>query len=232
MKKIAIVGSGPNYHEAPFNDDNWEIWTIAGLFNINPRVTRVYEIHHVKQTEKDINELEPKLAKQKYDWMLKNVNVFHPSFGKTFEGRAIDFEGLMNKYGRYFTSSIAWMLAEAIEEEPDEIALYGVSMSSQNEYSHQKPAVAMLVGWAKAKGIKVLLPRGCELLSAPYIYGYEEMPDWIASLTDKKRLVIKKAGEAEAEVFETKRKFDHWEGYKHCLEDIENGFYGATRTIK
>lgn len=222
--KVAIVGTGMGCENAPYNDKSWEIWTLPGLYTHKPEVERVYEIHSAQTV------IECKPPKDKFEWMMENVNVCHPSLKTTFkDARVIDFEGLIEKYGPYFTSSISWMIAEAIEEEATDIALYGVTMSSDNEYGHQKPSVSRLLGWAEGKGIKVHLQKSCELLSAPFVYGYEEKPDFLKSIDDRKKLMRHNLEKTESEVFEAKANYHYTQG---CLDEIkrfENNFWASSR---
>ena len=41
------------------------------------------------------------------------------------------------------------------------------------EYDHQKACVEYLLGYARAKGIEVVIPKESALLKQPYAYGYE-----------------------------------------------------------
>ena len=107
----------------------------------------------------------------------------------------------MKVYGKYFTSSVSWMIADAIEAGAKEIAIYGVTMSSNEEYGHQKPACSYLLGWARGKGIKVTIQKDSELMSTLFVYGYEEVPSIIASLKDKKGLAEQDISQAESDVF-------------------------------
>lgn len=224
--KIAIVGTGSGWELAPFGHPEWEIWTIPGLWKTPHKFSRVYEIHSAE------NRIRHGLSKEKLEWIREEVTVCHPTLLTTCRNaRAIEFERLIDKYGPYFTNSISWMIAEAIEETPEEISIFGVTMSSQGEYGHQKPSCSYLIGWARAKGIKVSVQKGAELMSAPYIYGYQEKPDFLVSLADTKLRCLSNMAEAESTYNEAKAKYNHAEGYKECLQDIENNFYSATKSM-
>lgn len=70
----------------------------------------------------------------------------------------------------YISSSIAYEIALAIYEGFEEIHLYGVDLNTESEYAWQKPGVEYLLGFAAAKGIKVVLPSNCPLLMGT-LYG-------------------------------------------------------------
>lgn len=70
----------------------------------------------------------------------------------------------------YLTSSIAQEIALAIQEGYEEIHLYGIDLNTDSEYAWQKPGVEYMLGVAVGKGIKVVLPDNCPLLTGN-IYG-------------------------------------------------------------
>lgn len=83
----------------------------------------------------------------------------------------IDQEALINKYGKIFHSSIAWMLGYAIEKGYTDITIHGVDMLQSSEYKHQRDSVFFLMGYAKAKGIKITLPPYSGLNVFNKLYG-------------------------------------------------------------
>ena len=75
------------------------------------------------------------------------------------------FEVVIQTTGDYFNSSIAYLMAMAIHENPDVIGLWGVDMTDQKEeYAYQRPNMEYLIGLAQGKGIDVHLPESCPLL--------------------------------------------------------------------
>lgn len=225
--KIALVGTGMGAIRAPLKDDRYEVWGIPGLWNIEGNYKRIYEVHSAKT----LTAL--KMPAEKGVWMANNVTHVHPTLQKSFpNAKVIDFEKHMKKYGRYFTSSFSWMLAEAIEEKPESIDIYGVTLSGSGEYSHQKPSASYLIGWARAVGITVNIDRESELMSAPFVYGYEDKPDYLNTLNDRKKELLKHIEETEELMLKEKAKFHHLEGAKAQLEWFENNFWGHSRSIK
>ena len=82
-------------------------------------------------------------------------------------------EEITAEFGMYLTSSIAFMLALAIYEDVDEIHIYGVDMDNWQEYADQRACAEYFMGIAKGRGIKVVTPDGCPLLTGP-LYGYSD----------------------------------------------------------
>ena len=96
----------------------------------------------------------------------------------------IPFEHLIQKYGPYFwTSTIAYMLAVAIDElapraqagEKVALGLWGIDMSSTEEWNYQRPGCQHFVGLAMSMGIQVVLPVESDLMRPPTMYGIGEM---------------------------------------------------------
>lgn len=225
MRKIALIGTGPGWEKAPFNSD-WETWTIAGLHD-RCEPDRVYEIHSGKQIAKGWVDCP---IPQKMAWLKRQKLYIHPTLKTTFpDGIVFDYQRHLDKFGNYFTSSISWMLADAIEEKPDEIGIFGVSMSSTGEYGHQKPGCTYLIGWARASGIKVTIQEGSELLAAPYIYGLEEPPLLLESLANKKEEILKKKNVYEERFNGAMCDHARAEGYLECIEFIENNFWSGSK---
>ena len=72
-----------------------------------------------------------------------------------------------------FTSSIAYMLAKAIEDcraqNIARIGLFGIMQASQNEYAYQRPGIQNLIVEACRRGIEVTAPQESRL--------FEPMPE-------------------------------------------------------
>ena len=74
---------------------------------------------------------------------------------------------------RYFTSSVAYMIALAIHEGVDEIKLFGINLASHPEYMRERACVEYWLGVAEGMGITVTLPGQCPLLSGP-LYAHDD----------------------------------------------------------
>jgi len=165
-RKVAIVGSSDTTrHLAPYGDESWEIWTLNDMHTIAPRMTRLFELDPVIE-----------LPHYSYDFHRNNTVVpIWMMFPQDDFPAAVQYphEVIVKEFGRYFTSSISWMLALAIYEGVDEIALYGVDMAHSSEYGHQRPSCEYFIGLARGKGIPVSVPEQSELLKARRMYALE-----------------------------------------------------------
>ncbi len=208
--KIALVGSAPSsIHLAPYDDPSWLIWGCSpGAYPHLRRVDAFFEIHRWRPGEDGFT--------QPYiDWMAGlacPVYVIDPDdAGPLRTAVAYPKEGILDRYGRsFFTSSLAWMLALAIETirddraklerepEGDEISLWGVDMAAGEEYGHQKPGCHYFIEKALAENIKVTVPPQSDLLQPLPLYGFgEASPMRIKLETRRKELTMRLAETAE-----------------------------------
>lgn len=74
-------------------------------------------------------------------------------------------------YGSRIESSIAYLMAAAIDCDPDAIGIYGVDMAEGEEYGYQRPNMAYLIGVAEALGINVELHEASRLLRSEWTGG-------------------------------------------------------------
>jgi hypothetical protein len=168
-RKIAIVGYTDSRHDAPYGDPTWELW---GLNNLHVQVpaeqfssfTRWYDLHDRATIERDERHVE---------WLKATtlpVYVWTPSLEWP---TSVEFPRteLLDRFGRYFTNSISWMLAHAILEGATTIAVYGVDMAQSTEYSAQRPSCEYFLGLAKGLGIEIIIAETSDLLKTAVLYG-------------------------------------------------------------
>jgi hypothetical protein len=190
-KKVAIVGFAPSTrHLAPFNNQEWEIWTLNEFQSILPveganNITRWFELHQrdtVLTSSRDpkyIDKLKastiPIMMCEKYDDIPMSEAYPLDDIIKALETD-------------YFTNSISYMVAYAVYAGYEEIAIYGVDMAQDEEYAKERPSVEYFVGYARAKGIPVYIPPESDICKVPYYYGFqEESASKICRTIDPKR---------------------------------------------
>jgi len=176
-KKVAILGTVPHKLQAPFNNDEFEIWAIAHacLGDPLPRVDRIFEIHkwdEVVQWGSPVS----------WEKLFPNVPVYirevredvPHSIAFPFDDIAKKFQIFDDRAECLQTNSISWMVALAIDEGFDEIHIYGVNMSHSSEYGFQKPSCEYYLGLAKGMGKKIYVPTESDLCKSFYLYGLDE----------------------------------------------------------
>lgn len=188
-KKIAICGRAPStILQAPFDDDEWEIWTLGnaampqpegsgvqkGALTL-PRWDRLYELH-------DVAEKIGHWPQAYLDWLkldhgkpiIIGAKSEHIPFGTPYP-----WEAVFKEFGRYFNNSISEMIAHALLEGCTHLSLYGVDMAQSDpvlhegnpEYQHQRPSCEYMLGVAAGRGVEVFVPAESDLLKCARVYG-------------------------------------------------------------
>lgn len=190
--QIAIIGSAPSsIRLAPYGDPDWQIYGCSpGAYHIVPRVTAWFELHRweppvVGKADQQV----PWFSPEYVQWMAKQslVWVSDPTaLADLPGGRLIHWEDLCARYGHYwFTSSIAWMFAIAIDtiradratregQTQDAIGLWGVDMAATEEYGFQRAGCQFFAQLAQAMDIQVIVPQQSDLLVPAPLYGISE----------------------------------------------------------
>jgi len=185
-----------------------EVWTLRPM----PEAIRTWARKHAG--------IEPEIPAYIAEWVEKNsadaakameeIKVAGNGGGNTEQSLLASIKGdwksnriypkedILEKYQRrmWFSSSIAWLIPLAIEEEPSDIGFWGIDLESGEEYISQFVGCAHLIDMARFMGINIHLPSGCGLLRdpAPYPDRYETQ---LALTLEKKRKWI---GEMIADV--------------------------------
>jgi len=166
-RKVAIVGFTPSRAQAPYDDDTYEIWGLNALFRVDgvPRATRWFDLHPADKIPEDRVKW---YAEAKIPVYLQRA---HPSVPMSMP---FPREAILARFGKdaYFTNSISWMIALAMLEGMTHIEVYGVDMSTPDEYRTQRPNVEYWLGLAQGAGIQVKVAETSDLLKSTHEYGY------------------------------------------------------------
>jgi len=226
--KIAIVCGAPSSEMlAPFDDPTWEIWCLGNRLTRykDKRVTRIFEIHDYLAERHD--------PKEYAEWLIShNIPlVVGDKFPSTTTDRKIvmrfPFEEVERMYGSlYLTASPAYMIAMALLEHADEIAIYGCDLAiDDHEYFWQRPCVEAWIGFAKGRGVKVTIPTQSHVGRCKYVEGR----DWDGKrnadgpLTQESFMHM--ATEHEAKMAELTQE-------KRIIENTISAHNGAVQTYK
>ena len=169
--------------DAPFDRSDCEIWAVNDCFVGLPRVDHIFEIHPFFQVDGTW------YRRGKSEWRGWKVNDYLKALndsGATSvfmqeinllvkQSRAFPLVKILDLFPRkYFTSTIAYMLAYLISLDADEISLYGMNFAFNEEYYKQKPCIEYFIGIAEGRGITVNVSKDSALLSANQLYGFDE----------------------------------------------------------
>lgn len=221
--KVAIVGTVPVSRVlAPYEDQSWEIWPCSpGNRGQIPRVTKWFELHAIVSLRAPenaqwaqpyfafLNEGQFPVYMQEKNDLVKQATVFPR-------------DRLLEKFGRnWFTSSVAWMMAFAIDQmgPGDEIGIFGVDMAANEEhYSAQRAGCVHFIELAKAKGIKVSIPmESCLGMGTP-LYGYDQASRFGRKLYVREMECRNQIANLEGQLQRIRDELNYMRG---ALEDIQ-----------
>ena len=185
--KVAIIGFADSWPMAPYHNPDWEIWGLSQFYNLskgNPKVDLAklaaegrllwFDPHSRYDLEND-----PNIVGRDPEHLKKLAGLGCPVYmHQHWDDIPMSVEypkqRVLDHFGRYFTNSISYMIALAILEGFREIGLYGVNMAQDGEHAFQRPSCEFFLGWARGLGIELHIPPQSDLLSTPYLYGYED----------------------------------------------------------
>lgn len=224
QNKIAILGTTPTRMEAPINDPSWKIWTIGPGGKDAHRWDRLFEVHGTwpEDFKGYLNDLSNVKPPQEVWTLCKNgaqtpiqetIAAWGRLHGKTQEQVAKDITGnwsghrlyprehVLAKYGRrmWFSSSIAWCIALAIEEGATDIGMFGIDLESGEEYISQFIGCAHFIDLARLIGINVHLPQGCGLMRDPSPYPDRYETHLALTFERKRKFIAHMLSQAEPE---------------------------------
>ena len=172
--KVALIGSAPaSVGLAPYNDPSWQVWGCSpGAYGVVPqgRSNIWFEMHRYEPGQ-------PWFSPE-YCQFLKNhpCVVVAEARKEIPNGVVLNYQELVAKYSPYFfTSSIAWMMAYAIELGAKKIGLWGVDMAANEEYEAQRAGLHYFALIAAQRGIEVGVPPESDLFRPRFLYGIDEV---------------------------------------------------------
>ena len=185
-RKVAVVGFTPTRSQAPYDDPEWAVWGMNDLhaqpgvaaskfdawFDLHDERTILSNAEHVRWLESGADGLPVLMWHPRPEWPTSC---------------AFPREAIVSRYGRYFTNSVSWMLALAVDQvmahatpegdtvpEGAALGVFGVDMAQGTEYAAQRPSCEFFLGLASGLGFSITIPDTSDLLKAAGLYGYDE----------------------------------------------------------
>ena len=185
--RIAIVGSGDSWREAPWEDASVEIWSMNDTYTLGlPRTSRWLECHPWDRLLCTDAALSPeeiphgwyKRPAQHKDWLAScGVPVYlQQARPEVPTSRAYPIERLAQRFRRFLTGTPAFAAALAIDEGATWIGVYGCNLTASMEYREQRDCLSWLLGIAEGMGITVEIAPSSSLLKAARLYAFEPPP--------------------------------------------------------
>lgn len=232
QRVVAILGTAPSSrHMANEQPPEVEVWALNDCWSFLQRPwQRWFEIHGVDMWKADGEQHESFLKTGQSPVQEKCVaapgaQIYmlaqHPDIPMSVE---YPMDKIKEEFGKgnnpedpYLMSTIDYMLALAIHEGVDEIRIYGINMSTETEFVHQRPSCEYWMGIAQGRGIKIVIPDHCPMLQGR-LYGPSKR-----GYLDKHKLVTRKH-RMDYQMSEVRAQMGAMDGAVQALEKVMQEF--------
>lgn len=235
-KKVCIMGFAPHWTQTPFDNPEYEIWTLNEAYKLfqtipNSRADRWFEIHSPDSPSKNTkahtdflkNCKVPIYMQEHYDDIPMSVEYPRQAIKDYFNQQFIVYEG--GSAFTEFSNSIAWMIALAIYEGFETIMVTGVDMAQTDEYAWQRSSCSFFIGFAAGRGIKIIIPQASELCKFPQDYGFETDNQVRIKMKARKKELIQRKNGMMIEIQKRQQEIQQFEASLNQLD-------GAVQEIK
>lgn len=222
-----FLGGKPHlYPQAPFIDEEWEIWGCSpGAFGVAPRADRWFEVHRWEPGQPWFSPEYCQFLKQ-FKGPVYTGGVI-PEIPNHVVYPLVEVEAEFSSY--FLTSSLSLMMAIAIFEienarkqpghnpNDDVIGLWGVDMAANEEYAYQRPGCHFFILEALRRGIGVFIPPESDLMRPLPVYGLSEWDHMYIKLTARSRELNARAQAKQQEIQAATTELNMLRG---CLDDL------------
>ena len=184
-KKVLMIGSATGWEQAPFQDPSWSVWSLSRMYHSVPRWDVWFELHPWERLCERLDGSTPiqdqvRSRAEYQQWLSQDHGrpIFMQRQYPMVPGCVkYPLENILDTFPqRYFTNSVAYMIALAVFQGVEEIQIWGVDMATKEEYTAQRSGVEYWVGLAQGAGVDVLIPEMSDLCKSRVLYGFHEDP--------------------------------------------------------
>ena len=251
--KVAILGTTPSRMSGPIRDPEWDVWTIGpGGADAHPW-DRLFEVHGyldggiwpeefknylnlLSKAEKPVYTLRPmpQLMQRWKDAHKKSDEDYKKEIEGDFKSNVVlDREHLFEKYNRrWFTSSISYCLALAIEEGYQDIGCWGIDLESGEEYISQHAGAAHFIDCIRLMGRNFHCPSGCGLLRSPNPYPDRYETVFAKTTESKIGWLDHMIGQTEGNMNSTRAQIERINGALNVMRQVLKGINVTEDDIK
>lgn len=214
--KIALVGSAPSsVRIGPYANPEWHVWGCSpGAWPVvGSRANIWFELHRWEPGQPWMSEEYCKFLRD-----FPGVVFMAEKRPEVPNSEVLPIDELTAKYGPYFwTSSLSYMLAMAIEMNPQKIGLWGVDMAANEEYEAQRSGCHYFAQIARQRGIEIGTPPESDLFRPRLRYGIDEITHGSIKMMTRKRELEHRLGLAQQQMEQCKQEVGFVSG---ALDDM------------
>jgi len=159
--KIVIIGKAPGWKKAPSEGETWGIHSLC----LWRPVSMVWDMH---RTDEIKTEEQADIIKYVNDNKVPYMTL------KKHKDIPTSIEFPLNEMPLIYSEcSVAYMVWYAVHKGATQIDMYGVCLGLEEEYRDQRPSVEYWVGYARGKGITVIIHgKSAICRGSQKLYGY------------------------------------------------------------
>lgn len=217
-KKLCILGTASTLGSTPWDKKEYDYWGCSPVITHEPaqgkRIDVLFELHHMEYwgqeaVSKRLNDSNVPI------FMLKETPFIKNSI--TYPIKEIQ-EEIKNVYlKKYFTNTIAYMIALAILMGYERIELYGVHMSAKlkdgdDEYERQKPCCEAWLAYGAGKDVEMLIPDESDIFKCPIMYGYDNKDSLYYKVLGRRKGLLKGKTELQQKIRAAEKQLAQQEG--------------------
>jgi len=216
-KKLAMVGfSITNRHLAPFDDPEYEIWSLNHAWGMEfiKRCDVYFDLHPKAWITVSIGKSEPE--RQHYEWLQQPHDFpiyMQEEFPEFPASVRYPIERIRKKYADFHTSSLSYMLALALDMGYKRIEIYGFDMAADSEYNYQRDSAEYFIGLAMGLGVEIYIPDNCPLCKGR-IYAFND-----SSIGLRQKIEFRKR-KLEMDLDAALSRFHNIQGYLDQIEKL------------
>jgi hypothetical protein len=190
-KKVILLGTANTLKITPWDKDDIDYWACAPVTTYKEaeghRIDVLFEMHHMEYWLTVIDRLNSIMDKSSNSVILMQQQVPQIKNSHAYPLKEIQEFVSHPKLRKYFTSTIAYMIALAVYLGYEDIELYGIHMAAEEEeYSLQRSCCEAWLNFALGKGISYWLPDESSIMSSDHLYGYEQQKGILLDLMHQK----------------------------------------------
>ena len=170
-KELIILGMAHSRWDCPFDAEVWSVNTgYTQIAEAGGHVNKIFLAH---------KQVKYKNGENVFNWEHYNkltelgVEIFNTHRIKGLKSKRYPLKRIAKKFGcDYFSNTICYMIAYAIDKGYGRIRFYGCDMRETGEYALEKGGVEYWIGFARGLGIDIWIQEASSLLHtvtyAPY----------------------------------------------------------------
>lgn len=145
-RHVVIVGGSAGRDNAREHiSEHTSIWCVARIYDKVPYANYVFDMHTSAH----------QWSPATYQAHTEQKLILQQPIDEFPNAHLLPTQELRAEFGSAFTSSFAWMVAYAIYRDAEMISLLGVNMMHSSELGQQRDGLLYLLGYARAKRIRL-----------------------------------------------------------------------------